>query len=138
MGYLEQVVKDLCRVPILDVGVFQAEPPVLLDIEAFVFNFPSCPSSFMGDSSDVFFLEADVGRPLEPFGFICFPVLVNGFAQLKHIQAMPSFTGVLILDLLYPSVILDGTVYPDLLSVLVLERKKRLELGVYGGQVLVL
>ena len=65
MGDLQDEVEIFGRGPIFGVGVFQSEPSVFLDIESFIFNFPSDPSSLVGDPSDVGRIEVEVGNPFE-------------------------------------------------------------------------
>ena len=48
VSYLQQVIEDLGSRLILAVRMFQLEAPVLLSVEAFVFNLPPQPSSFVG------------------------------------------------------------------------------------------
>lgn len=48
MGYLQEEVEDLAGCGMLSVGVFQSEPPVLLNIEPFVLDLPAYAPSFVG------------------------------------------------------------------------------------------
>ena len=45
---LQKIVADLACCVILTIGVFQFESPILLDVEAFVFNLPSQPPALIG------------------------------------------------------------------------------------------
>ena len=45
---LQKIVEDLACCVILTIGVFQFESPILLDVEAFVFNLPSQPPALIG------------------------------------------------------------------------------------------
>ncbi len=70
--YLQEQVVDLYGVFVVTVCVFELVPTILLDIESFVLNFPSKPSSFVGQFHDVVLGDPYVGHPLEFRDFLLF------------------------------------------------------------------
>ena len=50
------------------VSVFQVEPSVFLDIEAFILDFPAYTPSLVGQLNDLLVLEREIGDPAEVCG----------------------------------------------------------------------
>jgi len=84
---LQQEVKDLGGGGVLAVGMFQRVSPMLLDIEAFILDFPAQSSSFICQCSDIVGRHRQVADPLEA-GRAGLTVHPAGFETLKDRQRM--------------------------------------------------
>src|SRR3970282_2345338 len=68
MGDLQKEVKGLTGGRVLTVGVFQRVSPMFLNIEAFILDLPTQPTSWIGQGSDILRCHREVAQPFEAGG----------------------------------------------------------------------
>ena len=68
VGDLQQKVENLTGHRISGVRVFQVEPPVFLNVEAFILDLPAYTPSLVGRLNDLLVLEGEIGDPAEACG----------------------------------------------------------------------
>ena len=139
IGDLQEKVEDLAGCFIVAVGMLQSESPVLLDIEALVFNLPSDSTSIIGYFDHIPGSDLEVGHPLESGGFQL-PIFVRfGLLALENGQRVLSFLRVDIYDVVYPAIFLrdlSSSTRTPLQVILRLELLESLELLLNGGKVI--
>lgn len=103
---LEEQVEDLAGDGILAVGVFEVEFAVLLDVEAFVFNFPTQACALIGKSIHVMSREGEIGDPLVVDGFALALRVGAGLLTFDQTQLMSAILAIHIEQVFRPAVLL--------------------------------
>ena len=88
MRDLQQKVEDLAGGGMVTVDMFQFESPVLLDIEAFILDFPAESASFIRECRDTLGRHSEIGHPLEASGLELTVFVQSGFKALQDRNGM--------------------------------------------------
>src|SRR4030042_1421988 len=88
MRHLQEKVKDLAGGGVFAVDMFQFESPVLLDVEAFILDFPAESPSFIRECRDAFGRHREIGHPLEARGLGLTVWVWSGFEALQDRNCM--------------------------------------------------
>ena len=113
MGNLQEKVKDLAGGGVLAVDMFQFESPVLLDVEAFILDFPAESSSFIRECRDALGRHREIGHPLEVCGLGLAVFVPSGFEALQDRNSMLPSLRVHIGDLVDPAEVLLDHLFVD-------------------------
>lgn len=107
-GDLQQEIEDFAGGIILAVRVFEVEAAVFLDIEAFVFDFPSQASTLIGKGINIVDPNAEVGEPLV-LACAHIPLRIGlGLFTEQDIEEMETFLAIDIFNGIDPAIVLAG------------------------------
>lgn len=135
---LQEKIEDLAGCFIVAVDMFQFKSPVLLDIEALIFYFPSISSSVISHRDGPCPGDTNVGDPLKPGGLDLSILIRFGLKALENGQGMLSLFRIYIKDVVDPPVLLIGSGSFPCAHLQVIVRLKfleSLELLLYGREV---
>ena len=135
LGCLEYLAGNI----IVAVDMLHFKPPILLHIEALVFNLPPVSSPIVGHFDGTGPADLKIGDPLESSGLDLPASIRLGFKALENAQRMFSILRVDIGDVAHPSVFLiDFGILPRSVPEVVfrMELQESLEPALEGGEVI--
>jgi hypothetical protein len=110
VGNLQQKVENLAGDRIGGVSVFQAEPSIFLNVEAFILDFLADTPSLVGQLKDLLVLEGEIGDPAEAcsLGLAWLLWIWLAFHTLQDTDRMFLLLRIGVGDVVDPAVLLAG------------------------------
>ena len=104
-GELHQEIEDLLRDGVFAVDMFEIEFTILLDVEAFILDFPPQPPALIGKDIHVACSQGEVGQPLVAGGFVGLQFAVKfSLVAFNQIEAMRMIAAIRICQCFCPAI----------------------------------